>query len=394
MSGWDMMPLEVEDQPYFQYIDHLHLFEGQAFFPADMLPLFPLFDGTRSISDIHKFLLNEHNVQIETEVLIQIVQSLQEICLLEGEVYQAVYQRKLNTYRSAPFRSMLLAGQGYPLQARDFRAYLQSFSVNHQEHDAARNHPLKGIISPHIDYQRGGTVYAELWQAAKDRLTGIENVVVIGTDHYGAGEYPVLTRQNYATPLGVLSTDQSAVNKLAEILGEQTAFEHEYNHAVEHSVELALGWAHAAMEGFHPEVLPLLSGSMHRFIQGQTQPDEDRKLKEFLDTLKGYLNENSTLVIAAADLAHVGPAFDTGTADPQVVAEEDRQLLQIIHRGNPSEYMEFFHQNQNHYQVCGVGPIYILLYLLQGETGITVNYNQCPADEAGTSLVSICGTLF
>ncbi|MGD1995059.1 MAG: hypothetical protein PVI59_17850, partial [Anaerolineae bacterium] len=46
------------------------------------------------------------------------------------------------------------------------------------------------------------------------------------------------------------------------------------------------------------------------------------------------------------------------------------------------------------YNVCGLPPIYLMLRALGSVTGELVAYDQCPADEEGTSLVSICGVLF
>jgi len=44
---------------------------------------------------------------------------------------------------------------------------------------------VAGVISPHIDYQRGGPVYAAVWQRAAGAIRGAELVIVFGTDHSG-----------------------------------------------------------------------------------------------------------------------------------------------------------------------------------------------------------------
>jgi hypothetical protein len=44
--------------------------------------------------------------------------------------------------------------------------------------------------------------------------------------------------------------------------------------------------------------------------------------------------------------------------------------------------------------VCGAIPIYLTMRLLSPVQGERVAYDLCPADEQGTSLVSICGVVF
>ena len=44
--------------------------------------------------------------------------------------------------------------------------------------------------------------------------------------------------------------------------------------------------------------------------------------------------------------------------------------------------------------VCGVSPIYLTLRYLQATRGEAFGYDQCPADDQGTSLVSVCGMTF
>ena len=68
------------------------------------------------------------------------------------------------------------------------------------------NGNLVGLISPHIDYPRGWRTYARTWQLAADAVEEAELVILLGTDHGGGAGALTLTRQNYATPWGVLPT--------------------------------------------------------------------------------------------------------------------------------------------------------------------------------------------
>ena len=63
----------------------------------------------------------------------------------------------------------------------------------------------------------------------------------LGTDHSGNDRFS-LTRQHYATPLGVMPTDLAPVDRLATVIGEKWAFAGELRHRQEHSLELPLVW--------------------------------------------------------------------------------------------------------------------------------------------------------
>ena len=75
-------------------------------------------------------------------------------------------------------------------------------------------------------------------------LTDIEQLIVLGTDHNGGLGSITPTRQNYSTPFGTLRTDMVAVGEILENLDEETVDNEELHHLSEHSIELALVWAH------------------------------------------------------------------------------------------------------------------------------------------------------
>ncbi|MEY3150308.1 MAG: hypothetical protein RLY92_535, partial [Chloroflexota bacterium] len=44
--------------------------------------------------------------------------------------------------------------------------------------------------------------------------------------------------------------------------------------------------------------------------------------------------------------------------------------------------------------ICGVAPLYLGLRLLGASQGCSLAYQHCPADDADTSVVSVCGITF
>jgi AmmeMemoRadiSam system protein B len=95
-------------------------------------------------------------------------------------------------------------------------------------------------------------------------------VIIFATDHNGGNTGSItLTRQNYASPLGVMPTDEDLLTRLAEALGPQNVFADELLHRDEWSIELVLVWLQYIRGGQTCPVLPVLCGSFHNFMIGQ-----------------------------------------------------------------------------------------------------------------------------
>jgi AmmeMemoRadiSam system protein B len=253
---------------------------------------------------------------------------------------------------------------------------------------------VRGLVSPHIDYARGGLVYAHVWKQARDAVKAADRVLLLGTDHNGSAATLTPTRQSYATPYGVLPTAVDVVDRLAATLGRETAFAEELHHRTEHSIELAAIWLHHIRGGEPCELVPLLCGSFHPYTQEGVDVGTDERLGLALRVLREAMPGRQTLVIAAADLAHVGPAFGGSplsvTGRARLRAADDALLAQIL-SGSAEGFLEEIRQVQDRYHVCGVPPIYLALRLLEPVQGRLLAYELCPADERGTSQVSVCG---
>lgn len=293
-------------------------------------------------------------------------------------------------------RQPLCAGGVYPTHPAALKRALNHYLA--QTQPAAKATPyMTGIISPHIDYARGGNVYAKAWQAAAPLAQSANLAVILGTDHRSADPF-TLTKQHYATPYGILPTHLPTVNGLAESIGERAAFRGEYRHAHEHSLELPLVWLHHMRQGQPCEVVPILVGALGRY-DANVSPASRAFVHNFLSALRTLTQGRRTIVIASGDLSHVGPAFDGAAlshADKTALKAEDEALLAHIHTGNAEGFYADIARHQNKNNVCGTTPIYLAMKLLAANTaaqqGQTHDYAMCPADPHYTSVVSVCGT--
>jgi len=255
----------------------------------------------------------------------------------------------------------------------------------------------RGLVCPHIDYARGGPVYARVWKRAAEMVEAAELVVLLGTDHYGEDGRLTLTRQHYATPFGVLPTAREVVDALAQAMGEEIAFANELYHRSEHSIELAMVWLHHVREGQPCEVVPILCGSFGHLLRGEGEPEHDPAINALVDALRQVMAGRRTIVVAAGDLSHVGPAFGgppLGFVERARLQTADEGLIERMCAGDAPGFYAAIEQVGDRRNVCGLPPIYLALQTLNPAQGESVAYDRCPADERGTSWVSVCGVVF
>jgi hypothetical protein len=187
------------------------------------------------------------------------------------------------------------------------------------------------------------------------------------------------------------------VDALTSSIDKRILFNAELYHKAEHSIELAAVWLHHVRDGEPCEVLPILCGSFERFIKGSANPEEDPLLKNFQKTLRAEIADRHTLVVAAGDLAHVGPAFGGHSLDLMGKARlkaADLELIEWMCAGERHEFLQAIRVVDDRNNVCGIPPIYLTLQLLSPVKGEMVAYELCPADQQDTSVVSICGMVF
>jgi AmmeMemoRadiSam system protein B len=224
-----------------------------------------------------------------------------------------------------------------------------------------------------------------------------ELIVIFGTDHNEEQGRITLTRQNYETPWGIIPTAQDMVDELENEIGK-SAFECELNHRGEHSIESALVWLHYLLADKICPILPVLCGSFQSFIERGNSPVTAAHVASTVDILRRATQHRRTIIVASADLAHVGPVFGDSLPVDIVgqsrLARQDKDLISVICHGKADGFFAEIEKEKNRRQVCGTPPIFIALSVMSGAAGMPVGYAQCPAGNDGTSFVSICGVVF
>ena len=391
-------PMWVEHmgQRFLHLRDPMNMSGELIMIPERVAPIAALLDGTRNLGEIRAGMALRFGAALTEDNARSLVEGLDRALLIENGEYRRAYRRALAEYRAADGRRMSHAGAVYPRDAGELSAQLDGWTRRFAP-DAPASKPsgdLAAMVCPHIDYERGHATYAKLWRMAADDLADVELAIILGTDHAGAPAQITPTRQSYATPQGELPTDADALGLLERAVGK-SAYDEELHHAREHSIELAAVWLRHFARRADLAALPILCGSFHEFTNGDAHPNDDARMSAALDALGEIARRRRTLIIAAGDLAHVGPAFGDpnplSAADKSRLREEDAASINAIRAGDSERFLNISRAESDKRRICGLPPIYMALRLAEGAAGADVGYDQCPADARNGSVVSIVG---
>jgi hypothetical protein len=386
-------------QPILVLSDPCGLSDCSVVLPVNIAPVLELCDGSRDISALRAVLELRTGLRVGPDYLEQLFAALDRAFLMDNERFAKAYKEAVEKYRSAPSRPPVMADRVYPsnikLLEQSLRHYLDA--LTNEPESSPVTGEIRGLISPHIDYMRGGAIYAGVWREAKRAVQAAELVIILGTNHFDGQNLIAMTRQSYATPWGLLPTAKYVVDNVASVLGDGV-FTEEFNHRNEHSVEAAAVWLHYLLKYKRCELVPVLCGSLYRFFEGDKHPKDDDEIANFVETVRKATAKRRTLVVAAADLAHVGPAFGDrypiNLLEKARISAVDNELMAAIARGDADGMFMQVKQERDRRRICGLSSIYLTLRLLGDTKGKVTGYAQCPADQQGTSFVSICGMVF
>ena len=216
------------------------LFAGQVLIPLDAFQhVVRHFDGRMTLSELQSKIERETGRPVPFAVLETLVEKLDRAMVLEGPAYSAFTEQfsRLETRPSSH------AGRSYPADGVALRAELARFfecargSGTPSNPEPGQPRSLRAILSPHIDFGRGGPVYSHAYKSLFER-SDAEVFIIIGVAHQYCQHRFALTRKDFQTPLGIARTDRAFVDHLAEVAGNQL-FEDELAHRTEHSIRVS-----------------------------------------------------------------------------------------------------------------------------------------------------------
>ena len=348
--------------------------------PPEILPLFQLLQGEHTLEEITE------KTGAPREFLVQLVTVLDEAGLLWGPNAERLEKAALDRIRAAgafPKGAASAAGDAPDEATSAIRSMLDAAE------DPELDGELLGIIAPHLDYGRGGRVYASSYKALA-RIDRPDRIVILGTNHFGIGDGIVMTTHGFDSPWGAFAPDAGVLSALEGRLGDRL-FKDEIDLLAEHSISIQLPWIHTTF-GKVPLVAALVPNPLRPMIA-----DDGARVTfdEFVEALRDTLAKASgrTLVVASADLSHIGPQFGdetpVGTEIRAQVERYDRALLSTYLEGNMDAFLGKVGADRNAQRWCSVGNM-VAAKLVTGALPELIEYGQTPAelDPQGHALVS------
>lgn len=361
------------------------------------------FDGRHSYVDIQEAYAKQFGALLPSDELRAFIEALDRHYFLQSERFEQYRETAVLEFRRLPTRAPAHAGGVYQADAvgllRQLDGYFSAPGGPGQP-SAHPNLPVpQAIVAPHIDFHRGGPAYAWAYKCLTES-DGADLYILLGTSHCGGRTPYILTRKDFATPLGTVETDKEVVSRL-QAASEEDCFADEYLHRGEHSLEFQVVFLKYAAQRRaaltrRPErpfkIVPILVSSFHSAVTGKTLPERNSAVATFLRALRELVEQESRRVclVAGVDLAHVGMQF--GDREPitddflKWVESEDLELVDRLVALDAPGFFNAVAKDQDRRRICGFSPLYSLIRLLDGSRGQHLKYSQAFTPETASAV--------
>jgi MEMO1 family protein len=346
------------------------------------LQLLALMDGSNTLDDVRRKFHQHVGAPVAEETVQKLVDHLEKARFLEGPAFEAHYESLFKAYRRSGVRTMPHAAQ-LGLNDGSGVVFDEILSESNGQSSQAVG-PIRGLIAPHLDYPRGRPCYAEAYGLLRGQPPP-DRVVILGTNHCGRSTSVVATGNDFETPLGRTGVDRAFIERLEAQCGDLRRFE--LDHAREHSVELQVAFLQHLFGEDQFALVPFLCPDPCGPTGTAPRDGNGADLKHFAMVLSELIAEDngSTLVVAGADMSHVGAAFgdDRPLDEPFLneVGEQDRQALEWIEMNDPDAFVRCVTENDNATRLCSVGCMYVARQALADADARVLRYHQAVDQE-------------
>lgn len=387
---------EIDAAPASRDGENFYILYDRAGVTASRLLVSPLglliagrLDGSVSILDISDNLSREFGGGIACAEVEKIVDALDEALFLDGSRFHDYQAQAARDFRAAPVRVAGSAGSAYSDEpaalAKELDRMLAEAPPSEEAASFADAHP-RGVVVPHIDYMRGGPGYGQAYRMLAD-APAPRTVVVIGTAHMPLRERFSLCDKDFDTPLGRVGVDHDAADRLRRSVRHLADIDYDIlAHRGEHSIELQAVWLRHVY-GDRVRIVPLLASSVGEFLDGDRQPEEATRepvLRAVTECLSEIAAEGGVMLMASADLSHVGPRFgDAREVTNQFLAEVeevDRDYLEAVADGAVDGLASLARHGDRHH-VCGSACVFTLGLALSDADVRLLGYHQAATPE-------------
>lgn len=376
----DVFPVGDAKRPMFAMRDPMGIVsellavQPEAFFIASH------FDGEADADGVARLVSLRMGGKVDAMVVHSVAQQFSDRGLLLDEKFQEMYAKAREAFAAQPTRAAAHAGGNYPDDASQLTQFLKQV-LSLADEQPRFDGDLIGLISPHIDFERGHALYAQAYKPL-ERAGQFDRIVVLGTSHGPMASSLVPTRKNFETPLGPLATSQSGVDAVLSVLGEECLMD-ELAHKGEHSIEFQTVFLKMLQP--NAEIVPLLCGSLRGCVDDGADPQGNEEVERAVEAVRAARSRDGrTLLVAGADLAHVGPRFGgPELTDGVLDATErgDREALAFASERDASGWFRSITNGGDPRNTCGLSPVYLMLRALERGRGHLLGYQRCEAPD-------------
>lgn len=358
------------------------------------------FNGAESLQDIQAAYFRRFGERVSREKIQELVRMLDENSFLDTQAFHAARELRMEEFRRQSVRTAIHAGAAYEADPKRLRQQIDSFFAHSDgigmTGTLAGTDSMCGLITPHIDFHRGGPTYSWAYGSLRNRQPH-DLYVLFGTSHSPLPHPFCLTLKDFETPLGRVKTAGDLVNEISR-QHQQDLLDGEWVHRYEHSIEFQVIFLQYLFPASPLKILPVLCGNIFRIEEGPLM-DISVEADRFLQTLAKVVKEwaGQVFFIAGADLAHMGPRFgDRSPVDTELLSwlrASDLRLLEKVERLDIGGFLEEIRQEGDARRICGISAIYSLLSACGARLGKLLRYGQSP-DPEGTQVVSYASMAF
>ena len=358
---------------------------------AGLAPILSLLDGTHS-ADAIADLVRRANPDLPADWIESLLAELDENLLLDSPRFAAQRDARESDWNNASARPAAFAGRSYPAQPDELNAFLEAKRAAGEARLPARAYDaaqIRGIVTPHIDFHRGGHVeaasYAPLIENVRATNKPFDTLVVFGIAHAGVRTPFCALDKDFQTPIGTMNCDREFIADLAARVGPQLLGEN-FVHKDEHSIEFSAVMCQHFDELKNAQIVPILCGGFWESLRSGNAPEvAEPEVGAFIEALRKVTEQHEKAgrkigFIASVDGAHVGTQFgdDTPLTPEKLreVAREDRAWCAAIEAGDRAALHQHFARDQNRFNVDAHPALYTLMAAFPNWRGQLLDYDQ------------------
>lgn len=408
LRSLEIVSVEQNGEEYFLLNDRLGI-AFTATIPQELGGLMGLLDGERTPEQIVTEYAHRYGQQLPLEFVTDFVEQLDAALYLDSPHFQERKQQIVDEFKALEVRpSLFTNGAQQPEEAESLKKELDGFFEEARKIAVPPLPPrskVRGIVVPHIDFQRGGVTEALAYLQLLDEE--FDTFVVLGIAHCGVAYPFCATMKDFETPAGLVRCDREILSRLHRRLGDKL-FAEEYAHKNEHSVEFVATFL-KHLEGFentkfeNTKIVPVICGGLFEELRTKLSPSYTPEVKQFMRALQEVVSAQEAQgkrigFIVSVDLSHVGTRFgDETLLTPERLREiekGDREFLKCIEAGDAEAAHQALAKDNNARNVDAHPAIYTLLRAFPELRAQLLDYRQAHNSEENMVVSFAAMTLF